>query len=434
MSVSKATIDKYLRNYSILLLLPIAIGFICGLEAIFIRTIIPLTFGRVMDLAGINKSLTIPIIFVFLLAGAYITWLLSRRLREISGVGLNVTIESYHSRAGMMPSTFAPLKFLATFFTLGLGGSGGLVGPAAAIGQGTASYFSKWLKLPQDRSRILALCGIAGCISGLLHTPFGAAVFALEVCYMGAIVYEDFVPVLLSSISAYIMTARIARVLPFGDLLQQPHLFRTIVHDTAFPWSLDYLAYCIIAALFTTLLVIVFIKAFLFIQESSGRIFKGRYRPVVGAILVALVAFLFFRKRLGDVLGELSELVERCATSEELIDAPIALLAGRSATTFFTVGFGGSGGLFAPTVLVGSLSGITVARLLGINNVGILVTTGISAALVGVMNVPMAAVIIAVEIFGVSFIIPAAIGSMIAFLLAKNWVIYPNIQRYREPE
>jgi H+/Cl- antiporter ClcA len=268
----------------------------------------------------------------------------------------------------------------------------------------------------------------------LLHTPFGAAVFALEVCYMGAIVYEDFVPVLLSSISAYIMTARIARVLPFGDLLQQAHLFRTVVHETAFPWSLDYLAYCIIVALFTTLLVIVFIKAFLFIQESSGRIFKGRYRPVVGTILVALVAFVFFRKRLGDVLGELSDLVEVCGTAWRSIDAPIVLLVGRSATTFFTVGFGGSGGLFAPTVLLGSLSGITVARLLGIDNVTILLTTGISAALVGVMNVPMAAVIMAVEIFGVSFIIPAAIGSTIAFLLAKNWVIYPNIQRYREPD
>jgi len=154
----------------------------------------------------------------------------------------------------------------------------------------------------------------------------------------------------------------------------------------------------------------------------------------VGAILVVLVAFLFFRRQLADILGELSGLVERCATAEELIDAPIALLIGRSATTFFTVGFGGSGGLFAPTVLVGSLSGIIVARLLGISNVGILLTTGISAALVGVMNVPMAAVIIAVEIFGVSFIIPAAIGSTVAFLLAKNWVIYPNFQRYHEPD
>ncbi len=434
MSVSKASIKQHLRNQSVILLLPIVVGFICGLEAIFIRTIIPLAFGRIMDLAGINRHLTIPIIFVFLLAGAYITWLLSRRLREISGAGLNVAIENYHFKAGLMPGKFAPLKFLATFFTLGLGGSGGLVGPAAAIGQGTASYFSKWFNLSQDRSRILALCGIAGCISGLLHTPFGAAVFALEVCYMGAIVYEDFVPVLLSSISAYIMTARIARILPFGDLLQQPHLFRTVVHDTAFPWSLDYIAYCIIVALFTTLLLVVFIKAFLAIQESSGRILKDRYRPVVGTILVALVAFVFFRKRLGDVLGELSGLVERCATAWGSIDSPITLLVGRSATTFFTVGFGGSGGLFAPTVLLGSLSGITVARLLGIDKVRVLLTTGISAALVGVMNVPMAAVIIAVEIFGVSFIIPAAIGSTIAFLLAKNWVIYPNIQRYREPD
>jgi CIC family chloride channel protein len=108
------------------------------------------------------------------------------------------------------------------------------------------------------------------------------------------------------------------------------------------------------------------------------------------------------------------------------------LLIGRWITTFLTIGFGGSGGLFAPTVLMGGLSGSMVAQILGIANAKVLVTTGISAALTGMINVPMAAVIIVVEVFGVSFIIPAAIGSAIAFLLAKNVVIYPHIQQYRE--
>jgi CIC family chloride channel protein len=184
MPISKETIRQYLRSQSVDLLLPVVIGLICGSEAVFIRTVIPLTFGRVMAVAGVAEELTVPIIFVFLLAGAYLTGLLAERMREASGVGLDVAIESYHSNAGRTTAKFAPLKFLATLFTLGSGGSGGLVGPAAVIGQGTASYFSKWFKLSQDRSKILALCGIAGCVSGLLHAPFGAAVFALELCYM----------------------------------------------------------------------------------------------------------------------------------------------------------------------------------------------------------------------------------------------------------
>jgi CIC family chloride channel protein len=110
----------------------------------------------------------------------------------------------------------------------------------------------------------------------------------------------------------------------------------------------------------------------------------------------------------------------------------MVLLAGRWIATFLTVGFSGSAGLFSPTVLMGGLSGVIVARLLGIANTNVLVTTSISAALTGIVNVPMAAVIIIVEVFGVTFIIPAAIGSMMAFLLAKNWVIYPHIQKYRE--
>ena len=432
MLINKEKINSYLQNSGISYLLPIIIGLICGLEAILVRTIIPWTFGRVMGLSAINEYLTVPIILAFLLGGAYLTGLLGAMMKETSGVGLDVTIENYHLKAGIMPTKFAPLKFFSTLFTLGFGGSGGLVGPTAAIGQGTASYFSRLFKLPQDKSRILALCGVAGCVSGLLHTPFGAAVFALELCYMSGILYEELIPVLLSSISAYIMSARIVRIFPFGHLLQQPHLFRTVVYDTPFPWSLDYLAYCVIAALVTTLIGILFIKTFLALQNFNKAKINIKYGSVIGAGFVGLIALIFFRSRLPDVLGQPGNLVEQCATEWFSFSKALILLIGRWMTTFLTVGFGGSGGLFSPTVLMGALSGTIAARILGITNVGVLVTSGISAGLVCVINVPMAAVIIVVEVFGVSFIIPAAIGSAIAFLLAKNLVIYPHIQQYQE--
>ena len=435
MPINRKTINQHLQERSIGLSLPVIVGFICGLESALIRTIVPFTFGRVMTVAGLNELFTVPVILASLVIGAYLTGSLTDRMREASGVGLDVAIESYHSRAGMLPAKFAPLKFLATLFTLGLGGSGGLVGPTAVIGQGTASYFSSWFKLSWHKSRILALCGIAGCVSGLLHVPFGAAVLALELCYLGGIIYEGFVPVLLSSISAYIMSARIAQKLPFGDLFQQPHLFRTTVYDTAFPWSLDHLAYCIIAALVTTLLGVLFIKTFLAFRKFSNIESKNKYGLVIGALFVGLIAILFFRDRPADVLGEPSALVERCATAgkEYSLGAAVALLIGRWATTFLTIGLGGSGGLFAPTVLMGGLAGTIAAHILNAN-IMVLVTTGTAAALAGVINVPIAAVIIVVEVFGVGFIIPAAIGSAVAFLLAKNVVIYPHIERIKPPE
>jgi len=431
MHTRKETIIQHLQGNAVLLILPIIIGFICGLAGTFVRTIIPHTFGWVMDVVNSGGRFGVLIMFGFLLGGAYLTGLLANRMRETSGVGLDVAIENYHLQSGIMPAKFAPLKFFSTLFTLGLGGSGGLVGPTAAIGQGTASYFSRALKLDRSKARIMALCGVAGCVSGLLHTPFGAALFALELCYMSGILYEDLIPVLLSSISAYIMSARIVQVLPFGHLLKQPHLFRTVVYDTPFPWSLRHLAYCVIAALVTTLLGILFIKTFLALQSFSKAKIKAKYASVIGAALVGLIVAVFFRHRLPDVLGQPGDLVERCARDGYLLRAAAVLLIGRWMTTFLTVGFGGSGGLFSPTVLMGGLSGIIVAQILGVTNTSVLVTTGISAALTGVMNVPMAAVIIVVEAFGVSFIIPAAIGSAIAFLLSKNWVIYPHIAPYQ---
>lgn len=277
----------------------------------------------------------------------------------------------------------------------------------------------------------MALCGIAGCISGLLHTPFGAAIFTLELCYLSGILYGDLIPVLLSSISAYIMSARITQLLPFGYLLEQPHLFRTVVYETPFPWSLRYLLYCVITALFTTILVIIFIKTFLALQNFNREEISDRYGPVIGAVTVWVIAAIFFKNRLGDVLGQPGDLVEHCATGGYLLYGAIALLISRWLTTFLTVGFGGSGGLFSPTLLLGGLAGIIIARLFGASSTSVLVTTGMSAALTGVMNVPIAAIIMVIEAFGISFIIPAIIGSVISFLLANNLVIYPHVESYQ---
>ena len=436
MRIDKETIRRYFQNYPVDFFLPIVIGFVCGLEVVFVRTTIPLVFKGIMTAIGVLDHFAIPIIFGSLITGAYLTGLLGERTQEASGVGLDIAIESYHSKAGMLPAKFIPLKYFATLFTLGSGGSGGLVGPTAAIGQGTASCFSRWFKLPPEKSKIMALCGIAACVSGLLNVPFGAAVFALELCYLGGILYKELIPVLLSSISAYIMSERIVRKLPFGELLYGPHLFRSIISDTAFHWSLDYLLYCIIAALFTSLLGIVFIKSFLAFENFTKTEVNSKYGAILGAVLVGSIAVLFFRGRMTDVLGHPSDLVQHCATDGYVLSVAIALLIGRWITTFITIGFGGSGGLFTPTVLMGGLAGTIVARILGLSSAKVLVTTGISAALVGVMNVPMAAVIIVIELFGITFIIPAAIGSAIALTLSRGLVIYPHIERrqeFREP-
>lgn len=433
MLISRETIGQYLGSFHSRILLPIAVGLVCGLEATFIRAIIPISFQGVIAVASLNQNLTVPIILAFLLGGGFLTGLLTAKEKKVSGVGLDVAIESYHLKAGLMSLKFLPLKFLATLFTIGSGGSGGLVGPTAAMGQGTASYFSRWARLPQDRSRAIALCGIAACISGLLHTPFGAAVFALELCYMGSIVYEDLTSVVLASISSYIVGARMLPKLPFGHIFEQSHLFRTVISDSAFPWSMHHLAYCVIAAMVTTVLGIFFIKTFLGFQSFiEGRI-GSNFRPAIGLALTGLVAILFFRNRLVDVLGEPSGLIEQCATGGYPVKLAIILLIGRGLTTSLTTSFGGSGGLFSPTVLMGSLCGIIVGGILGIPDPRALVTTGIAAALSGVINVPMAAVIIVVEVFGVDFIIPAAIGSAIAFPLAQKWFIYPQIRRNRLP-
>ena len=330
---------RYFQTYSVALGLPVLIGLVSGLEAMIVRTIIPFTFGRVLAVAHINSALTVPVVLFFLLGGAYFTGLIVEKMKAVSGAGLDVAVESYHSEAGLTPRMFAPLKFLATFLTLGFGGSGGLVGPIAAIGQGTASFFSRLFKLPYEKSRMMALSGIAGCVSGLLHTPFGAAVFALELSYMSGIIYKDLVPVLLSSLAAYVMSARLVRFLPFGDFLQQPHLFRSVVYDTPFPWSLTYMLYSLIAAIVTTIIGILFVKTFLALQAITSKRLRIRYRPVVGAALVGLIAVVFFRNNLTHVMGEAGTLVEQYAAGTTLsLGLAIVLLMGRWVTTFLTVG------------------------------------------------------------------------------------------------
>ncbi len=421
-------IHHYLHNRLIDIMLPIIVGLVCGFAAVIIKTIIPLVFSWVMMLVSLSGRLGFLTISAFLLVGADISVILIAKMKATSGVGLDISIRNYHRSAGLMPTSFVPLKFLATLFTLGFGGSGGLVGPTSSIGHGIASYFSKAFRLSKDNSKMLALCGISACVSALLHTPFGATIFGLELCYIDGLIYSDLIPVLASSISAYIVSSRIIMMLPLGYLFHKPYLSATMNSESAFPWHLNYLAYCVIAALVTAVLGIAFIRSFQTLQRFNRKKLQTSYGPIVGALTIGLVSVIFFRHRLPDFLGEPSRLVENCIAQGYPICIAIALLIGRWVNTLLTVGFGGSGGLFSPTLLLGGLAGNIVALLLGVSETKVLVATGMAAALSGVLNVPIAAIIIIIEIFGVDYIIPAAIGSSIAFMIARRWVIYPHVK------
>jgi CIC family chloride channel protein len=340
--------------------------------------------------------------------------------RHAAAEGMPEYIEALNRREGKMRWTLPAAKGVATFFTVGLGGSGGLVGPASLIGGGTGSIIGAWLKRigmlrskNGDEIRLAAVCGFAGMLSGMFGLAFAGGIFAAEVLYARMLRYRDIFPGLGAGVVGYLVHG-LAR----GS-------FSPLLHRVPFTVSPKVFA----AALLTALLAAGVGICFVWLFQSSKRVFKKSripawLTPAIGAGISVAAAAATGRHVLGlgiDLIDTLGD-----GRSVMLVFA-LTLLAGKLIATTATVGSGGSGGLVFPLIIMGGALGQVVAAAFGVDDPGMRVAlsaAGISGLLSAAINVPLASVVLVAELFGVSYLIPAVIGSLVGYTVAIRYLAY----------
>lgn len=388
--------------------------FLSIIKWVFLATIAGVIVGGAVSLFlkvlawGTGLSTQNPDYFWFLPASLFLSSLLVQYLApDAEGHGTEKVIEAIHKRAGKIPVLVVPVKLIATVITLATGGSAGKEGPCAQIGAGLTSLFSDLFRFDDYDRKKMVICGISAGFASVFGTPIAGSIFGVEVLFVGAIMYDVLLPSFIAGIIAYQVSSALG-ITYFHSAVSVVPVF-----------SEGFLIKVMVSGLFFGLSSIFLIEMLKWGEKLSARIrvWKPLKGIIGGALLVALT-YLCSSRYLG--LGLTT--VEACLRGNDP-DWYAFLL--KPVFTSITLSFGGSGGIVTPIFFVGSTAGVTFAHLLDVN-VATFAAIGLVSVLAGAANTPIAASIMAVELFGPAIAPYATLACVISFLITGHRSVYPS--------
>lgn len=352
---------------------------------------------------------------------------------ETSGHGTDEAIRAFHRGRGQVRARVPLVKFFASVLTIGTGGSGGREGPTAQIGSGLGSLLARPLSLSTSERRVALMAGVGAGIGAIFKAPFGAALLSSEVLYL-----SDFEPdVIMPSIVASVISYSI-----FGSVVGFNPEFAT---PAGLGWSPIQLPLYALLGGFAGLVGILYVWSF---YRARGFFHQLRApawaKPAIGAGLVGLVlAVLYYGVpyenhllavgAIGISYGVVQWLFYQSHLAIVVLLLIVALVFLKIFATVFTVGSGGSAGLFGPGIVVGATVGFCVASAFNLFLPGIVKLPDIAAfSVIGMMAVfgsvskaPIAVILMVVEMTGSeSILVPAMIAIFIAYYIAGSHHLY----------
>jgi CIC family chloride channel protein len=330
--------------------------------------------------------------------------------REAKGHGVPEVMEAIALRGGRIRPVVVVVKSLASSLCIGSGGSVGREGPIVQIGSALGSTLGQTLKLSDERIRNLVACGAAAGIAATFNAPIAGVIFALEVI-LGEFSVRYFSTVVISSVTASVV-GRIA----FGDV----PAFVVPQYSLVSPWEL--LLYVLLGIL-AGLVALLFVRTLYWFEDiSDAWRFPEYVKPAVGGLLVGVLGFY-----LPQVFGVGYEAMEDALLGKMLLGTMGLLILAKVLATSLTIGSGGSGGVFAPSLFIGAMLGgafgtLAHQTLPGITAApGAYALVGMAAVFAGAAHAPITAVIILFEMTNdYRIILPLMLATVVSVLLAQR--------------
>jgi CIC family chloride channel protein len=349
--------------------------------------------------------------FLLPFAGLVITGLLLRKYASEPYLsGTEEVLNRYHGEKGLGLRDGA-VKFLASFFTIGLGGSTGLEGPSinagAVVGSWVWRRFLSRLALTKEDLRILLLVGASAGVAAVFKAPLTGIFFALEVPYRDHLASKAFLPSMIAGVTSYVTLASVEGTSPLFSFAQASSGFT--LYDLALA-SLFGVAIGVVAVLFSSIY---------HAASASMRNVKIPFmaRFALGGAGLGLIA-LVVRLCLGTpyTLGPGYQVIQGALSGTFAIQLVLAILVLRMLATTLTLGTGGMGGMFIPMVLFGALIGSAFGLALHVS-IAVSVSVGIAAFMSAGYKTPISAVTFVAESTGsITYLIPAMVGSIVAYI------------------
>ena len=422
-----------------LMFLSIVVGIIAGAGAIFFDRLLAVSFdmlirrhtgysepGRDASTAVVGAMASVHSVWFLVIPvlGALVSGLIVYSIApEAEGHGTDAMIESFHQRGGRMRKRVPLIKILASALTIGSGGSAGKEGPIAQIGSGFGSILASALKLKPRETRILVLAGAAAGIGAIFQAPLGAALFAPEVLYRETeFEYEAILPCVVSSIVAYAVYTQLYK----GGALFFPG-------PVEFSLPTELLAYAVFGVV-CSFVGYVYVRVF---YGSRDRFKSLRIhhilKPALGGLMLGAIAYFAPQVTDGGYGWVQMALEGKIFWGTMLL---LALL--KIAATSCTIGSGGSGGVFGPSVFIGAMLGgafgflghkVAPGWVIHPNS---FVLVGMGGFFAGVAKVPIASIIMACEMSAsYTLLVPLMVVSSISYLLLRDTNLYEKQQLSR---
>lgn len=343
---------------------------------------------------------------VFLLpVGGLVIVGLYQLCRQRGNKGTDAVLDAVHEKREI-PLLIAPLIFVSTVITHLLGGSAGREGAALQLGGTVGSQLGKLLRADEKDAHLMVLAGMSGMFSALFGTPLTAAFFALEVVSVGELYYAGLIPCLVSALVGYWVS------LQFGIAPVRYALPAVPATDPLTVLRVMGLAVgCALLAV-----------GFCWIMKNTHRLaakIQNEYlRIAVGGLVLVGLSLLF---RSGDYNGAGMDVVARALAGAARPEAFLLKIL----FTAVTIGVGYKGGEIVPTFFIGATFGCVFGGLLGLDP-AFGAAIGLVALFCGVVNSPIASILLSVELFGSEGILLFGIACAVSYMLSGYSGLYSS--------
>lgn len=350
------------------------------------------------------------------LGGLFSGWLVFTYAPEAEGHGTDAAIGAFHQHGGVIRGRVPIVKALASIATIGTGGSAGREGPIAQIGAGFGSFIARKLRLSMADRRILLLAGIAGGVGATFRSPLGGALFAVEVLYHDPeFEHEGLIPCIISSIVAFSL---------FGSITGWEPLLAT--PDFRFEEPAELILFLALGFC-CAILGVVYVKTFYAIRDRFKQLpIPVWLKPALGGVLLGILA-MFVPQVLGSGYGW----VQTALYGKMALWVMVVIALAKILATSLTISSGGSGGVFAPSLVIGAMLGGAFGASAEIlfptltQHPQAYVLIGMAGFFSGVANAPIATLIMVSELTGnYGLIAPLMLVCVVSMLVMRDNSIY----------
>ena len=401
-------------EHTFMVTMAVIIGLVGGFGAVGIQQLIKL-FQKIFWgnwEFSLEYVLTLPF-YIKLLApaagGLFVGIIVYYFSSEAKGHGVPEVMEAIALKNGIIRPRVVVAKLLASAICIGSGGSVGREGPVIQIGSSIGSTLGQLTRVNTHRMKIFVACGAAAGIAAAFNAPIAGALFSLEII-LGDFGIPQFSPIVIASVVATVISR---------SFLGNYPAFEVPKYDLNSPNELFFYA---ILGLLAGLVALLFIKTLYKFEDFFDELkIKGIFKPIIGGIGIGIMGIF-----IPNIFGIGYNSMSMALHGNMIWTMMLLLVFAKILASSITLGSGGSGGIFAPSLFIGTMTGGFFGSLINqyfpyAASPGAYALVGMGAVVAGATHAPITGILIIFEMTNdYKIILPLMISCVIATLLTTK--------------